>query len=138
MRVDEDEGQVAYVVADNGDEFLAGVNDVGFKKGDIEKSEMLQLMRELMGRLDHLEESQSKIQGQLSGGARANKIVGAAPMSPGDDLFASALCRGPRMHIDALGGSLRQGKRERPVDPQRYLGKQHPGHNFPQSQLQRI
>nr|CCA15953.1 AlNc14C17G1791 [Albugo laibachii Nc14] len=78
--VDEDEEKVAYVVADNEDAFSAGVNDVGVKKGDTEKNEVLQLMRGLMGRLDRLEESQSKINGQFSGGARANRIVGAAPM----------------------------------------------------------
>nr|CCA26409.1 AlNc14C372G11118 [Albugo laibachii Nc14] len=46
-------------------------------------SEMVQLIRGLMERLDRLEESQSKIQGQLSGEARVNKIADDAQMSPG-------------------------------------------------------
>ena len=96
--LDECEGKGANVATGNGDG-CSGENN-----NDI--SEMVQLMRGLMGRLDRLEEPQTKIQGQISEGAQVNKIVDDAQMSPGEDLnlFASGLGRGPRMHIDALSG----------------------------------
>nr|CCA23509.1 AlNc14C197G8582 [Albugo laibachii Nc14] len=98
------------------------------------------LLRGLMGQLDRLEESQSTIQGQLSGEARVNKIALDAQMSPGEvlNLFASGLGRGPRMHIDALSGKPSPDKAGRTAAHQRHFVHQQPGYGLPRSKLQHL
>ncbi|KAG2811152.1 hypothetical protein PC112_g15749 [Phytophthora cactorum] len=80
-------------------------------------------MCELAGRLERLEQSQSRLDkkiGDNGDGVRAN-VATTPPMNSG--LFASGLGRGARMHIDSLGGSI---------------DTQQPGYGMPMSHLQRL
>ncbi|KAG3173878.1 hypothetical protein PC128_g18206 [Phytophthora cactorum] len=79
--------------------------DRGADGGD-NASKLLNLMCELAGRLERLEQSQSRLDkkiGDNGDGVRAN-VATTPPMNSG--LFASGLGRGARMHIDSLGGSI--------------------------------
>ncbi|GMF42088.1 unnamed protein product [Phytophthora fragariaefolia] len=91
------------------------VTTIGLKKDDGETknpggdntTELLALMRGLAGRLDRLEESQSKLQKMLEGDRVERERKIDLRLTPPMDTspFASGLGRGARMHIDQLGGS---------------------------------
>ncbi|KAE9175563.1 hypothetical protein PF002_g28759 [Phytophthora fragariae] len=113
------------------------VSTIGLKKDDGETNnpvgdnttEILALMRGLAGRLDRLEESQSKLEKTLEGDR-----VDTSP-------FASGLGRGARMHIDELGGSPPTPvgwSPTRPAPPHQYFGMQQPGYGGQTSNLQRL
>ena len=85
-----------------------------------------------------LEESQSKIQGQLSGVQRVNNIMEDVEMSVGNNLFTSGLGRGPRLHIDALSGSPQMNKADKPTEPPGYFGHQQHDHELLRSRLERL
>jgi hypothetical protein len=101
----------------------------GGQDGDGE-TELLQLMRGLAGRLERLEESQTKLEKALEGDHKANKF--GTPSAVADtSLFASQLGRGARMTIDALGGSPRTPPTPtlpRTAAPAPYFGAQQPGY----------
>nr|CCA17051.1 AlNc14C29G2767 [Albugo laibachii Nc14] len=87
---EEYEEKGANFVVGNGDECSVRV---GGMENNNSINNIVQLMRGLIGRLDGLEEIQSKIRELLSGAALVNKIANEAQMSPGEDLklFASGL-----------------------------------------------
>jgi hypothetical protein len=97
-------------------------------------TEMLQLLRGVVGRLDKLEESQTQLQKQLE----PNK----APKTISDSsLFESALGRGSRMHIDALGAAAPIQAPRRPAAAPQYFGLRHVdvgAHEPGISELQRL
>ncbi|KAG3109032.1 hypothetical protein PI124_g11790 [Phytophthora idaei] len=89
-------------------------------------SDLLALMRGITGRLEGLEESQTKLEKKLD--AEKEHGRGDARMTPpmNYSLSASRLSRGVRMHIDSLDGSPR------------YFGQQQPGCGMLLSDLQRL
>ncbi|CAI5701697.1 unnamed protein product [Peronospora effusa] len=94
-------------------------------------SELLVLMRGMAGRLDRLEESQAKLVEENDGRGRNVDT----PMTPpiNSSLFASALGKGTRMHMDSLDGSPRTPVTtpRRPVEPPRYFGYEQAGYGGP-------
>jgi hypothetical protein len=96
-------------------------------------TEMLKLLRSVVGRLDKLEESQTQIQKNLEP-RKASKAISDS------SLFESALGPGSRMHIDALGAAAPQAPR-RPAAAPQYFGLRHAdvgAHEPGISELQRL
>ncbi|KAE9302953.1 hypothetical protein PF001_g13775 [Phytophthora fragariae] len=127
------------------------VTTIGLKKDDGETknpggdntTELLALMRGLAGRLDRLEESQSKLEKTLEGDRVERERKIDLRLTPPMDTspFASGLGRGARMHIDQLGGSppTPVGRSPtRPAPPHQYFGMQQPGYGGQASNLQRL
>ncbi|KAE9208587.1 hypothetical protein PF002_g19359 [Phytophthora fragariae] len=127
------------------------VTAIGLKKDDGETknpggdntTELLALMRGLAGRLDRLEESQSKLEKTLEGDRVERESKIDLRLTPPMDTspFASGLGRGARMHIDQLGGSppTPVGRSPtRPAPPHQYFGIQQPGYGGQASNLQRL
>ncbi|GMF44886.1 unnamed protein product [Phytophthora fragariaefolia] len=81
-------------------------------------TEMLQLLRGVVGRLDKLEESQTQIQKQLETKNGPKTISDSS-------LFESALGRGYRMHIDALSPAAPMQMPRRPAVAPQYFGLRH-------------
>lgn len=75
----------------------------GVKEGKADENEKIQLMRELMGRLERLEEFKNKMKKHLSGGDRVEKIVRDAQMPPAEVYSALGQMLGPGIHIAPLG-----------------------------------
>ncbi|ETN20542.1 hypothetical protein PPTG_03527 [Phytophthora nicotianae INRA-310] len=69
-------------------------------------SKMLTLMEGLAGRLERLEESQTKMEQRLADDNKCARDTDQ-PMTPpmNSSLFASRVGRGARMHLDSLAGS---------------------------------
>jgi hypothetical protein len=111
--------------------------------------ELMAILRGLAGQLGRLEESQAdlkashdKLEKQLGEG-EARRARPQQPTTPPMDssLFASALGRGTRMHIDSLSGSPRTPLTttlRRPALTPQYFGLQQPGYRAPMSNLQRM
>ncbi|KAE9005615.1 hypothetical protein PR002_g16713 [Phytophthora rubi] len=127
------------------------VTAIGLKKDDGETknpggdntTELLALMRGLAGRLDRLEESQSKLEKTLEGDRVERERKIDLRLTPPMDTspFASGVGRGARMHIDQLGGSppTPVGRSPtRPAPPHQYFGMQQPGYGGQASNLQRL
>ncbi|KAE8950590.1 hypothetical protein PR001_g34094, partial [Phytophthora rubi] len=102
-----------------------------------EASELLALLRGVAGRLDKLEESQTKLEQRLEPPKKDAKAL------MNTSLFASALGRGSRMHIDSLSGTPHTQTPRRPTAPPQYFGLRHadvgshePGYGM--SELQRL
>ncbi|KAE9291756.1 hypothetical protein PF008_g25252 [Phytophthora fragariae] len=84
-----------------------------------EASELLALLRGVAGRLDKLEESQTKLEQRLEPPKKDAKAL------MDTSLFASALGRGSRMHIDSLSGTTHTQTPRRPTAPPQYFGLRH-------------
>ncbi|KAE9126012.1 hypothetical protein PF007_g6138 [Phytophthora fragariae] len=84
-----------------------------------EASELLALLRGVAGRLDKLEESQTKLEQRLEPPKKDAKAL------MNTSLFASALGRGSRMHIDSLSGTPHTQTPRRPTAPPQYFGLRH-------------
>ncbi|ETP42501.1 hypothetical protein F442_10589 [Phytophthora nicotianae P10297] len=115
-------------------------DDRGADGGD-NASELLNLMRGLAGRLERLEESQSKLEKKIDGNERAREahVPSTPPMN--SSLFATDLGRGAWMHIDSLAGSTETSYTatpRRPAAPPQYFGQQQPGYGMLLSHLQRL
>ncbi|GMF42895.1 unnamed protein product [Phytophthora fragariaefolia] len=102
-----------------------------------EASELLALLRGVAGRLVKLEEAQTKLKQRLEPRKKDAKAL------MDTSLFASALGRGSRMHIDSLSGTPHTQTPRRPTAPPQYFGLRHadvgshePGYGM--SELQRL
>ncbi|KAG2765365.1 hypothetical protein PC129_g9233 [Phytophthora cactorum] len=103
---------------------------------------MLTLMEGLVGRLERVEQSQTKIEQKMDEDARRARDVDQ-PMTPSmnPSLFASHLGRGSRMHLDSLAGlpsTPPTSTLQRPVAAPQYFGQRQPGYGMPMSDLQRL
>ncbi|KAE8961676.1 hypothetical protein PR002_g29826, partial [Phytophthora rubi] len=105
--------------------------------GGGEASELLALLCGVAGRLDNLEESQTKLEQRLEPPKKDAKAL------MNTSLFESALGRGSRMHIDSLSGTPHTQTPRRPTAPPQYFGLRHadvvshePGYGM--SELQRL
>ncbi|KAE9174481.1 hypothetical protein PF004_g26649 [Phytophthora fragariae] len=135
-RTGSDEGVESTTVArTRGDGNTGNVASATTEGG--EASELLALLRGVAGRLDKLEESQTKLEQRLE----PPKKDATALMDT--SLFASALGRGSRMHIDSLSGTPHTQTPRRPTAPPQYFGLRHadvgshePGYGM--SELQRL
>ncbi|KAE8892058.1 hypothetical protein PF010_g5770 [Phytophthora fragariae] len=106
-------------------------------EGGGEASELLAPLRGVAGQRDKLEEFQTKLEQRLEPPKKDAKAL----MDTG--LFASALGRGARMHIDSLSGTPHTQTPRRPTAPPQYFGLRHadvgshePGYGM--SELQKL
>ncbi|OWY91024.1 hypothetical protein PHMEG_00040566, partial [Phytophthora megakarya] len=103
---------------------------------------MMTLLRGIAGRLEKLEDSQTKMKKRLDAEREPHQRK-TEPMAPpmNSSLFASGLGLGTRMRIDSLGGSpstpLTITPCRQPVAPQ-YFYQQQPGYGMPMSEVQRL
>ncbi|KAE9305530.1 hypothetical protein PF008_g21694 [Phytophthora fragariae] len=106
-------------------------------EGGGEASELLAPLRGVAGQRDKLEEFQTKLEQRLEPPKKDAKAL----MDTG--LFASALGRGARIHIDSLSGTPHTQTPRRPTAPPQYFGLRHadvgshePGYGM--SELQKL
>ncbi|KAE9003765.1 hypothetical protein PR001_g17890 [Phytophthora rubi] len=120
-----------------GDDNPGNIASATTEGGGGEASELLALLRGVAGRLDKLEKFQTKLEQRLEPPKKDAKAL----MDTG--LFASALGRGARMHIDSLSGTPHTQTPRRPTAPPQYFGLRHadvgphePGYGM--SELQKL
>ncbi|KAG3102342.1 hypothetical protein PI125_g14208 [Phytophthora idaei] len=100
--------------------------------------EMLMIMRGLAGRLERLEESQSKLEKKLDD---EEKRVRAVDLPMTLKPLRVGLGCGARTHIDSLARSPQTPLTttpRRPAAPPQYFGQHQPGYGVPLSELQRL
>uniref|UniRef100_H3GWD4 Integrase catalytic domain-containing protein n=1 Tax=Phytophthora ramorum TaxID=164328 RepID=H3GWD4_PHYRM len=135
-RTGSDDGVESTAVARaRGDGNTGNVASATTEEGEV--PELLALLRGVAGRLDKLEESQTKLEQRLEPPKKDAKAL------MDTSLFASALGRGSRMHIDSLSGTPHTQTPRRPTAPPQYFGLRHadvgshePGYSM--SELQRL
>ncbi|ETO84786.1 hypothetical protein F444_01317, partial [Phytophthora nicotianae P1976] len=140
MAGDAEEKSTAIVRERDDGNIPGGHTETTEDKGTDNMTRMLALMEGLAGRLERLEESQTKMGEKLDNEDRRARDVDH-PMTPpmNSSLFASALGRGARMHLDSLAGSpstpLTSTPRRHVAAPQ-YFGYQQPGYGMPIPEVQ--
>eukprot|EP00644_Phytophthora_capsici_P019293 jgi/Phyca11/21850/fgenesh1_pg.PHYCAscaffold_158_\ len=101
-------------------------------------AELMTLLRGVAGRLERLEESQTKLEKKLDGDEAKRARNANQPPTPAMNasLFDSGLGRGNPMHLDYLGSSPQTPLTITPRRPA--VMPQYFGHGMPMSHLQRL